>query len=135
MENDYKLYSGKDIEVKFYAKRCLHAAQCVKGLSEVFDVKKRPWVNPDQASADDVARVIERCPSGALEYVRKDGEDQEQPQAETTLDLQPGHVMYIRGNVTIKNGNETIQCNRAALCGCGHSNNKPFCDNSHECRP
>jgi len=134
MDNEYKVYHGENIEVKFHSKRCVHAAKCVKGLPEVFDVSKRPWVSPDQALADDVARVIERCPSGALEYVRKDGEAGEQPQAETTLDLQPGHVMYIRGNLTIKNGDETIQLNRAALCGCGHSHNKPFCDNEHECR-
>lgn len=135
MNDEYKVYHGEDIEVKFYSKRCIHAAKCVKGLSKVFDVSKRPWVSPDRASADEVAGVIERCPSGALEYVRKDGKADEQPQAKTTIDLQPGHVMYIRGNLQIKNGDETIQTNRSALCGCGYSQNKPFCDNSHECRP
>ncbi len=108
MENTYKLYSGENIDVKFHAKRCLHAAQCVKGLSEVFDVKKRPWISPDQAPADEVAKVIERCPSGDLEYVRKDGEDQEQPQTETTVDLLSGHLMYVRGDLKTKGGDETI---------------------------
>ncbi len=135
MDNEYKVYHGENIEVRFRSVRCIHAAECVKGLPEVFDVSKRPWVSPDQALTDDVATVIERCPSGALEYIRKDGEAGEQPQAETILDLQPGHVMYIRGNLTIKNEDEAIQVKRAALCGCGHSHNKPFCDNAHQCRP
>lgn len=43
----------------------------MKGLPAVFNVENRPWIQPERASADEVAEVIERCPSGALQYTRK----------------------------------------------------------------
>lgn len=67
----YKAYETDEIEVRFYAERCEHAAECVKGLPAVFNVDNRPWIQPERASADEVAEVIERCPSGALQYSRK----------------------------------------------------------------
>ena len=30
-----------------------------------------------------------------------------------------------------KDGKESIQSGKIALCRCGHSHNKPFCDGSH----
>ena len=67
--------SGKPIR-----KRCLHFAECVLGLPEVFDVKKRPWIQPQNASAVQVAEVMRRCPSAALHYrLQGSREDPEQP--------------------------------------------------------
>lgn len=70
-----KTYNGKKIDVSFDAKRCIHAAECVKNLPKVFDTKKRPWINTSNADVDSIVRVVEMCPSGALEYDRKDGQD------------------------------------------------------------
>ncbi|MGF9853565.1 (4Fe-4S)-binding protein [Bacillus paramobilis] len=72
MNNEYKRYTGKDIDVFFDAEICAHAAKCVKGLPEVFDINKKPWVNANGAEADKIAKVINQCPSGALKYIRKD---------------------------------------------------------------
>ncbi|MDG9683854.1 (4Fe-4S)-binding protein [Streptomyces sp. DH18] len=55
-------YDGEGIVVGFDAHRCLHAAECVRGLPTVFDVGRRPWIQPDNAPADEVADVIHRCP-------------------------------------------------------------------------
>ncbi|WP_175424271.1 (4Fe-4S)-binding protein [Haladaptatus sp. W1] len=33
-----------------------------------FDPSQRPWIDVDNADADEVALVIERCPTGALHY-------------------------------------------------------------------
>ncbi|MFD2706732.1 (4Fe-4S)-binding protein [Salibacterium lacus] len=133
MDNTSKRYTGEKIDVLFHPKRCIHAARCVKGLPEVFDVEERPWVNADGAAAGEIADVVETCPSGALEYVRKDGADNEQPNDETTVEVDSGDVMYVRGPLNITDGHEEIECFRASLCGCGRSGNKPFCDLSHEC--
>ena len=73
MANKIRRYTSADIDVTYDVKRCIHAAECVRGLPAVFDTKKRPWVQPDKANADTVAEVILRCPSGALHYERKDG--------------------------------------------------------------
>ncbi len=72
-------YDGEGIVVGFDAHRCLHAAECVRGLPAVFDAGRRPWVQPDNAPADEVADVIRRCPSGALQYHRTGGMPDEVP--------------------------------------------------------
>ncbi|MEV8391696.1 MULTISPECIES: (4Fe-4S)-binding protein [unclassified Streptomyces] len=68
-----KAYKGQSITVTFEAGRCLHAAECVHGLPEVFDPGERPWIRPDGAGAERVAEVVRRCPSGALQYELVDG--------------------------------------------------------------
>ena len=68
-EADFKEYCTDEITVRFYAKRCTHAAECLLGLPQVFNKRHRPWINPENATAAEVARVIDRCPSGALQYI------------------------------------------------------------------
>ncbi|MEU5937297.1 (4Fe-4S)-binding protein [Micromonospora sp. NPDC047187] len=68
-----KAYKGQKITVTFEARRCLHAAECVRGLPEVFDTDQRPWIRPDGAEAERLAEVVRRCPSGALQYELVDG--------------------------------------------------------------
>lgn len=68
-----KPYRGDLITVTFDARRCLYAAECVRGLPQVFDTGRRPWISPDAAPADEVADVVRRCPSGALQYRLADG--------------------------------------------------------------
>ncbi|GAB2870109.1 (4Fe-4S)-binding protein [Streptomyces mayteni] len=72
--SERKAYQARSITVTFEAGRCRHAAECVKGLPEVFDTAKRPWIQPDNATAERVAEVVRRCPSGALRYELVDGE-------------------------------------------------------------
>ncbi|MCB0022225.1 MAG: CDGSH iron-sulfur domain-containing protein, partial [Caldilinea sp.] len=42
--------------------------------------------------------------------------------------------LYVRGDVTIQSASGEITASdmRLALCRCGQSQNKPFCDNSHK---
>ncbi|CQR57209.1 MULTISPECIES: (4Fe-4S)-binding protein [Paenibacillus sonchi group] len=68
MTNDQKLYYGKNITVKFQPEKCIHSGVCVKGLPAVFNVSRRPWVEPDADAAEAIARHIDKCPSGALRY-------------------------------------------------------------------
>ena len=65
-----KTYSGKDVDVSFDPEVCIHAANCVRGLPAVFDMKRRPWITPDAAPADEVVAQVRRCPSGALQFER-----------------------------------------------------------------
>ncbi|MGW7757488.1 (4Fe-4S)-binding protein [Streptomyces violaceusniger] len=71
--SEKKTYQAQSISVTFEARRCLHAAECVQGLPEVFDIAKRPWIQPDNATAERLAEVVRRCPSGALQYELVDG--------------------------------------------------------------
>jgi CDGSH-type Zn-finger protein/uncharacterized Fe-S cluster protein YjdI len=126
-----RLYSGEKLSVKYDLKRCMHAAECVSsGLKNVFDNTKRPWIDPDGSSPERVIDVVERCPSGALHYDFP--ESQEVPET-NTIRPQPNSALYVRGDVTLKDheGEIITQEPRLALCRCGQSNNKPFCDYSH----
>ena len=133
MEQKLRDYTGKDITIRYDLKRCIHAKECVRGVPAVFDVDKRPWIQPDQAPADDSATVIERCPTGALHYERHDGGPAETTPSENTIRLQANGPLYVRGDISISDeaGNVLLQDTRVALCRCGASHNKPLCDNSH----
>jgi len=129
-------YEGVGITVHWDSERCIHSERCVRGAPTVFDHDARPWVNVDGASADEIAQVIDRCPSGALSYTRTD--NVQRPGVEARSDapaitpLRDG-PLEVRGPVGIvgPDGNvEVVQ--RATLCRCGQSGSKPFCDNSHE---
>ncbi len=87
----------------------------------------------DAATADKVAEVVVTCPTGALHFERLDGGLQEKPPGETTIDARPNGPLYMRGKLRITGpGGQLIrEDTRVALCRCGHSENKPFCDGSH----
>ena len=68
-----KTYDGADISVSFDMKRCIHARNCFLKLPKVFDPDQRPWVQPDNAPAEEIAAMIRTCPSGALAYTPKTG--------------------------------------------------------------
>src|SRR5260370_35270031 len=72
-----KVYRGRDIEVSFDLDICIHIGECLRGERSVFKLDRRPWVLPDSGEADEVARVVELCPSGARQYQRLDVGGQE----------------------------------------------------------
>ena len=133
MSDKIRTYENKDIEVQYSAKRCIHAAECVGGLPRVFNPKRRPWIEPDAAEPNSLAEVILRCPSGALHLERKDGEATESAPEKNTVSVCADGPLYVHGDAHITNadGETVIQDTRVALCRCGASKNKPFCDNSH----
>lgn len=128
-----KAYEGDGITVYFEGKRCIHAGECVRGLPTVFDANHRPWINPPAGSADDIAAVVARCPSGALSFERSDGGAPEAPDPTPVVTAVKDGPLHLRGIVEIvgEDGQSLNAGPRAALCRCGHSKNKPFCDNSH----
>ena len=133
MKDDLRHYANEAIDITYDARRCIHASECVRGLPEVFDTNRRPWILPSGASADAIAAVIERCPSGALHYTRRDGGPAESPTEPTTMTTVPGGPLYVRGLIRLRTagGSLVVEDTRAALCRCGRSENTPFCDNSH----
>ena len=65
-----QVYETPEITVTFDPVMCRHTGICVRGLPAVFDIKRRRWVAPEAAPADEVAAQVARCPSGALQYRR-----------------------------------------------------------------
>lgn len=124
-------YGGDGIEVTYDVGRCIHAEECVHGLPAVFDPSKKPWVQLGGADAERVATVVERCPTGALRYERSDGVGEEPPR-ENVLRPAPDGPLYGHGDFVLRAGGAEVDAGyRIALCRCGASANKPFCDGSH----
>ncbi|WP_406455957.1 (4Fe-4S)-binding protein [Streptomyces sp. NBC_00876] len=126
-------YEGDGITVEYDVHRCLHAAECVRGLPTVFDTGRRPWIRPGEAVADDIADVIHRCPSGALQYHRTDGGPDEEPEAPTRVSLHPDGVLHLRGDLEVDTPAGPREETRVMLCGCGRTRNTPYCDHSGNC--
>lgn len=126
-------YEGGDVDITYSLKRCIHAQECVNRLSSVWDVEKRPWINPNGADVDEIVAVINLCPSGALHYDRKDDGEAESIPNENKIILWMDGPLQVRGNLSIQGAQVDIQEEtRITLCRCGSSENKPFCDNTHK---
>ena len=128
-----RIYQNDQIAVYWEPKICNHTGNCFRGLPEVFQPQNRPWVVVDAASADKIAAVVMTCPTGALHFERLDGGPQEPQPDETTIDARPNGPLHVRGQVRILGPGGTLirEDTRVALCRCGASDNKPFCDGSH----
>jgi len=66
-----KTHETDELRVFWKVDICQHSGNCVRGNGAVFDPKRRPWIDLSQASAEEVMRVIDTCPSGALSYEQK----------------------------------------------------------------
>lgn len=127
-----RVYAGEDADVSYNLKRCIHAKTCVSRLPQVFDPDKRPWIQVGHTSSESLTAVIAGCPSGALHLRRKDGTDPEQTPSLNRITTRKDGPLYVTGSLTISASAVDLQGEtRAALCRCGASKNKPFCDNSH----
>jgi len=126
-------YENDAIEVTFEPALCIHSARCLQGQPAVFDVRRRKWIEVDAGTAEEIARTIERCPSGALQYHRKDGKPDEYPDVPAYAVPQTNGPVMLRGDLEIldSEGGVLAKGTRFAICRCGASANKPFCDNSH----
>ncbi|MFC1230031.1 MULTISPECIES: (4Fe-4S)-binding protein [Streptomyces] len=131
-ESEQKTYRTESVTVTFEARRCLHAAECVHGLPEVFDTAKRPWIQPDESTAERLAEVVRRCPSGALRYELAGG-GTETPDRPTTIARSATGQLTVRGELSVDTPQGTRAETRAVLCGCGQSRLQPYCDHAGPC--
>jgi len=128
------VYDGAQADVHWDARLCIHIGECGRARNDLFVGGRQPWCQPDLVSADEVADVVGRCPTGALTYERKDGGAGERADAENVVSVMYNGPLYVRGDLEVDGAAQDMSgvYFRAALCRCGQSKNKPFCDNSHE---
>ena len=126
-------FPGPGIEVTWSKARCIHFAACVRGLPAVFQPGERPWIRLEGADAARVAEVVMRCPTGALHFEPLGDTEREPVPATNTIQVSSAGPLYVRGNVKLESetGETVLEDFRMALCRCGGSRNKPFCDGSH----
>ena len=128
-----KEYRNEHIVVTWEPAYCIHTANCLNAEPEVFDAARRPWIVVEVANADRIAQAVMNCPTGALHFRRVDGGEQEPVPTETTVQPQTNGPLFLRGNLKIVNAKGEVirEDTRAALCRCGRSSDKPFCDGTH----
>lgn len=66
----YRRYRGKEMDIYYNAQICEHAGECVRGNAAVWEVGRRPWIIPDNGERFDNQEIINRCPSGALKFIK-----------------------------------------------------------------
>ena len=132
-DSQVREYRTDSIVVSFDPALCIHLAECLRGAPEVFNTLRRPWVQPEAASPDALAEAVRRCPSGALQYERLDGKSGEPAPPGLEVTVVPSGPLLVRGDVAVvaADGTELRTATRLALCRCGQSQNKPYCDNTH----
>lgn len=133
MSSDVKRYEGKEATVTWDKRLCIHVGECGRAESVLFAAKRQPWCDPDLATLEEVEDVCQRCPTGALAYTRSDGKGEVAPAVNRVVVANNG-PLYVTGELDVEGAAADMPGVRfrAALCRCGQSKNKPFCDNSHE---
>lgn len=125
-------YMGESITVLDNRGVCSHAGECTRGLPEVWRMGIEPWIDPDGEDKEKIIETIKKCPSGALSYaingiVFTDFNDQPQ------IHVSRNGPYHVKGGVIFEGVEmgKGASLEHSALCRCGHSRNKPFCDGSH----
>lgn len=127
-------YKGKEVTVLWKPHLCIHSGNCVKGLPAVFRPDEKPWIDVEGATGAEITAQVGKCPSGALSVIQ-DNEAKEVTEIsdQPVIEVSGNGPYIIKGGCVIRdhNGNETEKTGTVALCRCGMSANKPFCDGSH----
>jgi uncharacterized Fe-S cluster protein YjdI len=75
MSVETKKYTNGEVTVIWKPAFCQHSKICWTGLIDVFDPRKKPWINMDGADTERIIEQVKMCPSGALSYyMNKDNE-------------------------------------------------------------
>ena len=134
--NDFD-YPGESAQVHWDGKLCIHYGECGRAQGDLFVGGRTPWCQPDLSAADEIRDVVLRCPTGALTVTFNDGSIIEPDLEDNTATISQNGPVYLKGRLEFddeKTDNQSRSAGtkfRAALCRCGASGNKPYCDNSH----
>jgi uncharacterized Fe-S cluster protein YjdI len=124
-------YATDEIVVEWHPALCFHSQNCIRALPAVFDSARRPWIDVDLASADEIEAAVDGCPSAALRIRRLRGAPRPVPD-EVEVTASPNGPLLVRGRVRVVLADgSSEELSRAAFRRCGQSKNKPFCDGTH----
>ena len=131
-----KTYSNNEITVIWKPDVCIHSTKCWKASLAVFNPNRKPWIDMSGGTTDEIIKIVNNCPSGALSFKKNNeaAEPKVQPvQSQTTVHVSKGGPYLVKGKFVFvgTDGKEEIKEGSVALCRCGSSGNKPFCDGTH----
>jgi len=122
-------YEGAEISVTYNPRLCSHAAECARIAGHIFDSSKKPWVQLDNGTVDEVKAVVAACPSGAFALAGGEHLIPERAQIEVEKD---GPYWVTGVKLDAPDAGEGASGKKYVLCRCGLSGNKPYCDGSHK---
>jgi len=67
-------YGNGEVTVVWQPHLCAHAGVCFRGLPQVFDPRRRPWIAIDAAPTRAIVDQVARCPSGELSLAEPEPE-------------------------------------------------------------
>ena len=70
MKEVTKKYTNGEVTIVWKNTACIHSGNCFRGLPEVFDPRKTPWITPENSTTIKIITQVENCPSGALSFYR-----------------------------------------------------------------
>lgn len=129
------LVEGPDLQLTDKEVLCSKAGFC----SRAGGTRDLTGRSDDPEARREAVKQAGDCPSGRLVTWDKDGEAVE-PRFQPSIGLveDPGNgtsgPVWVRGDIPIEgaDGAQYETRNRATLCRCGNSKNKPFCDGRHQ---
>jgi uncharacterized Fe-S cluster protein YjdI len=146
-------YSNGEITVFWKPSKCIHATTCFRELIDVYNPRKRPWVNMNGASTERIIEVTDKCPTQAiywkynkdLDYVPGSVQSTEEELNPLTvkeskseenaakITLMKNGPMLVEGNFKIisAEGDELKPMIITSFCRCGNSKAQPYCDGTH----
>lgn len=141
MPLDTHKYTNGEVTVVWKPNVCIHSTLCWKGLIEVFNPRERPWIKMDGAGTERIIEQVRRCPSGALSYYLNEATAAKQPADQVVAEAANMVKIEVTANgpylvkteclIVHANGKEETKTGTVALCRCGASGNKPYCDGQH----
>jgi uncharacterized Fe-S cluster protein YjdI len=140
-KDNVKEFSNGEVTVYWRANLCIHSANCLMGMPRVFNTKRKPWINVTGADSKEIMKTVDSCPSRALTYlkstsftIRKKRKVKPKAPKFAKVQILKNGPALVTGNFIIRDSNKKkikISSPVAALCRCGASRKKPFCDGSH----
>ena len=115
--------------------RCALARFCYRNGSDAWELTEH---SDDPENRREAIQAAIDCPTGRLSVYDKAGNPIE-PEFDPAIEILQDSLgdvsgpIYVKGGIPIESADGDIYeiRNRVALCRCGHSNNKPFCDAAH----
>jgi len=156
MSKNNRQYTNGEITVFWEPSKCIHATTCFRELLDVFNPRKRPWVNMKGAPTKRIIEVTDKCPTQAIYWkYNKDlspselsgdknhGEEvtpedvlphqKEEEIAGATISIMKNGPILVEGDFKVisSEGKELKTMIMTSFCRCGHSRAQPYCDGTH----
>jgi uncharacterized Fe-S cluster protein YjdI/CDGSH-type Zn-finger protein len=126
-------YTNGEVTIVWKKDLCSHSTKCWRGLPAVFKPGQKPWILPEGAGSEAIVAQVRQCPSGALSIRTAGGTSKPEATGQVRVEASPNGPLLVKGPFEILRADGRVERREGstALCRCGASGNKPYCDGSH----